>query len=83
MLLACFLPLPYGYYILVRFVAMIVFALLGFIANHKDDEEHSVFCFALAVLFQPFYKFALGGPLWLVVDVVCAIYLFALAKKYG
>ena len=30
MLLACLLHLPYGYYSLVRFVAMVVFAVLAY-----------------------------------------------------
>ena len=51
MLLACLLHLPYGYYSLVRFVAMVVFAVLAYqYYKEKNDPPHgNVWSLRLAV----------------------------------
>ena len=75
MLLLCLLPMPYGYYVLVRFIAMVVF--IAFAYNFYKQKLH-VLCgiaSSLALLFQPFAKIALGRTLWNIVDVVVAIAL--------
>lgn len=78
LLLLCLAPMPYGYYQLVRFVAMVVFAVLAFQYYEKKQEALMVVFGALALLFQPFVKIALGRTLWNVVDVVVAVLLIAL-----
>lgn len=77
-LLLCLAPMPYGYYQLVRFVAMVVFSVMAFQYYEKKQEGLMVVFGALALLFQPFVKIALGRTLWNVVDVVVAILLIAL-----
>lgn len=77
-MLLCLAPMPYGYYQLVRFVAMVVFAVLAFLYYEKKQEGLMVVFGVLALLFQPFVKIALGRTLWNVVDVVVAILLIAL-----
>lgn len=74
-LLVCLLPMPYGYYTLVRFVAMAVFAYLAWNNYKQNRESLMVACGALALLFQPFMKIALGREMWNVVDVVVAFAL--------
>jgi hypothetical protein len=71
-LLACLLPMPYGYYQLVRVVATAAFAFLAY--QERGNNLLWVFI-GLALLFQPFEKIALGRTLWNVVDVVVAIFL--------
>lgn len=78
LLLLCLAPMPYGYYQLVRFVAMVVFAVLAYRYLEEKQEVLMVVFGALALLFQPFVKIALGRTLWNVVDVVVAILLIAL-----
>lgn len=96
LLLLCLAPMPYGYYQLVRFIAMTVFGVLAwlFYATRntpglcapeeqkgyiKDDSttilskvSMAIVLGALALLFQPFFKIALGRIAWNVVDVIVA-----------
>lgn len=82
LLLACLLKMPYGYYQMVRFLA---WGGLGFLAyqSYKDKQETQMLIYgSLALLFQPFFKVALGRELWNVVDVVVAIGLiFSILKN--
>lgn len=75
LLLLCLVKMPYGYYALVRFVAFVGFGILAFIAYQKHNEigKEALLYIALALLFQPFVKVALGRNLWNIVDVVVAI----------
>lgn len=73
LLLLCLVDMPYGFYQLVRFAATAAFAYLAY-DSFKSKEDGKGFLFAaLAVLFQPFFKFALGRTIWNVVDVIVAI----------
>ena len=78
-LLLCLAPMPYGYYTLVRFVSMVVFAAMAYGYWQKEKKPLAVTFGALALLFQPFAKIALGREMWNVVDVIVAIGLIVLA----
>lgn len=69
----CLANMPYGYYQLIRFLAMIGFGLLAYRANQKGNLTMVVTYIVLAILFQPIFKIALGRFLWNVVDVIVAI----------
>ncbi len=71
--LLCLLNMPYGYYEIVRFLALIGFAYLAYQANQHNNNTATIIYAALALLFQPFFKIALGRELWNIVDVVVAI----------
>jgi hypothetical protein len=75
LLLGCLADMPYGYYQFVRFSAMVGFGVLAMLANDKGDRFHLILFASLALLFQPFFKVALGRELWNVVDVVVAGYM--------
>ncbi len=62
--------MPYGYYQLVRFIALIGFGILAYQANQEQNQTLLVIYCALALLFQPFFKIALGRELWNIVDVI-------------
>lgn len=84
LLLLCLAKMPYGYYILVRFVAFVVFGILAFMTYQKRNQIdiEILLYIALALLFQPFAKVALGRTLWNVVDVVVGVgLLLTLANK--
>ena len=66
----CLLNMPYGYYQLVRFIALIGFGILAYQANQEQNQTLLVIYCALALLFQPFFKIALGRELWNIVDVI-------------
>jgi multisubunit Na+/H+ antiporter MnhB subunit len=65
--------MPYGYYQFVRFAAMVGFAYLAYSANEQNRKNNMFIYIALALLFQPFIKIALGRTIWNAVDVVVAI----------
>lgn len=69
----CLLDMPYGYFQLVRFLALAGFGFLAYKANEEDKSEQVFIYIALALLFQPFYKIALGREIWNMVDVVVGI----------
>ena len=75
MMLICLLPMPYGYYNLVRILAMVGFAILCY-ASYKEGRMYLAITFGvLAIVFQPFAKVALGREVWRIVDVAVAILL--------
>ena len=74
-LLTCLLPMPYGYFMFVRFVGMIIFGLMAFIYYQEQKEGMAIFFGAMAILFQPIIKISLGRTMWNIVDVVMAIIL--------
>ena len=78
LLLMCLFHMPYGFYELVRYVVMIVFSILAFAYFSKGKVVIGVLFIALAVLFQPFWKFALGRTIWNIVDVLCSVLLVGL-----
>ena len=78
LLLLCLADMPYGFYQLVRFAAAGAFAYLSY-DNFKSKRDGLGFVFAaLALLFQPFFKVALGRVVWNIVDVIVAIGLIIL-----
>ena len=69
----CLLDMPYGFYQFVRFAGLIGFAILAFQANQQGKQTEMIIYGALALLFQPFFKIALGRQIWNIVDVVAGI----------
>ena len=65
--------MPYGYYQFVRFAAMIGFGILAFQSSESENKAYVIVYGTLALLFQPFFKIALGRELWNVVDVIVGI----------
>ena len=78
LMLLCLAPMPYGYYQLVRFVAMVAFGIMAYQYYLKQKSEAAVVFAVLALLFQPIYKIALGRAMWNVIDVLVAVLLIAL-----
>lgn len=77
-LLLCLAPMSYGYYQLVRFVVMVTFGVMTYQYYNQKKEALTITLGALALLFQPFAKIALGRVIWNVVDVAVAFGLFVL-----
>ncbi|MFP3834638.1 DUF6804 family protein [Chryseobacterium sp. SIMBA_028] len=73
LLFTCLLDMPYGYFQLVRFAALIGFGLLSYKANQQSRQTEVFIYGALALLFQPFFKIALGRELWNIVDVIVGV----------
>ena len=71
----CLADMPYGYFQLVRWAALVVFVLFAFEARKKNRQHEMLLYIGLAILFQPIFKIALGRGLWNVVDIVVGAYL--------
>lgn len=83
LLLLCLADMPYGFYQLVRFTSACAFAYLSFDYFKANNEKLGFMFAALALLFQPFLKIALGRTLWNVVDVAVAILLIFIVFHAG
>ncbi len=80
-LLACLLPMPYGYYTLVRFAALFILGLLSIGCYRSNRVALAWLLCALALLFQPFYPLELGRTVWNVADVAVAVLLVGIYYK--
>jgi hypothetical protein len=75
------IPLPYGYYTLLRFVTTIVFIWAAYVSYNRGRKKITwLFCL-VAILFNPFIIIHLPKELWSVVDVVAGIFLL-INKKH-
>jgi hypothetical protein len=77
LMLLCLLKMPYGFYEFVRFIALVGFGVLAYKVHEKEDKTTLIIFITLALLFQPFFKIALGRLIWNIVDIITAIYLLA------
>lgn len=73
LLFFCLADLPYGYYQFVRFASFVGFAILAYDANQKGSQIEMIIFGALALLFQPFIKIALGRQIWNIVDIIVGL----------
>ena len=73
----CLLDMPYGFYQLARFIALVGFGILAFRANEEKNNTELIIYGALALLFQPFIKIALGREVWNIIDLIVGIGLIA------
>lgn len=69
----CLADMPYGFYQLVRFAGLVGFAILAYQSNQQGRQIEMIIYGGLALLFQPFFKIALGRQMWNIVDVVVGI----------
>lgn len=80
-LILCLAPMPYGYFILVRYAAAIIFTIMAYDYYQQNKRVVTYFWIALAILFQPIFKIALGRIVWNVIDVVVAVLLLFMYVK--
>ena len=69
----CLADMPYGYYQFVRFAGLIGFAILAYQAHEQGRKTEMIIYGGLALLFQPFFKIALGRQMWNIVDVIVGV----------
>jgi len=69
----CLADMPYGYYQFVRLAGLIGFAILAYQAHEQERQTEMIIYGGLALLFQPFFKIALGREIWNIVDVIVGI----------
>jgi hypothetical protein len=73
----CVLDMPYGFYQFVRLAGLIGFAILAYQAHEQGRQTEMIIYGGLALLFQPFFKIALGRQMWNIVDVIVGIGLIS------
>lgn len=78
MLLLCLAPMPYGYFMLVRFVMMVACGWMAYQYYLRQKTVGTWVFGILALLFQPMYKIALGRTVWNIVDVIVAIFFIVM-----
>ena len=81
LLLLCLFSMPYGFYMFIRFISTIGFAFLTFHYYKMKKEKLAITFGIAALLFQPFFKVALGRDLWIIIDIIMAILLIILVTK--
>ncbi len=69
----CLADMPYEYYQFVRFAGLVGFAILAYQAHEQGRQTEMIIYAGLALLFQPFFKIALGREMWNIVDVIIGI----------
>lgn len=79
----CLLDMPYGFFMFVRFAALVGLSILAYKAKDKEDKTEMILYGALALLFQPFFKIALGREMWNVVDVIVGVGLIVSVFRKG
>jgi hypothetical protein len=82
----CLFHMPFGYYQLFRFVAVVGFAVLAYYEYERKNIPLVIVFVGLALLFQPLVKVAMGRQAWNIVDVVVAVGLIVtifLQKQKG
>ena len=70
LLFLCLADMPYGFYQFVRFAGLIGFAILAYQAHEQGRQTEMIIYGGLALLFQPFFKVALGRQMWNIVDFI-------------
>jgi len=75
--LLCLSKMSYGYYQFVRFSALVGFSILAFQSyqEKKQIDVEIILYISLGLLFQPFFKIALGRTIWNIVDIIVAFWL--------
>ena len=82
LLFGCLLTMPYSYFQMVRFCALVGFGILAYQAKQEDKQTEMFIYGTLALLFQPLIKISLGREIWNIVDVIVGIgLLLSLFKK--
>jgi uncharacterized membrane protein YccC len=83
LLVLCLFHMPYGYYQLVRFIAVVEFAFLAYFEYERKNIPLVIAYVALALLFQPLFKVPLGRHVWIIIDILVAAGLIVsvFAKK--
>jgi len=73
LLLICLFHMPYGYYQLFRYIAVVGFAILAYYEYERKNIPLVIVFVGLILLFQPLTNFALGRQAWIIIDVVVAV----------
>lgn len=80
-LMLCIFPMPYGFYTIIRVIITIISVYLAYTYQKQAKRELAISFITIAFIFQPFIKLVLGREIWLILDILVAVYLLVLAFK--
>lgn len=69
----CLADMPYGFYQIVRFAGLLGFVILAYRTHENGRQTEMIIYLGLALLFQPFFKVALGRQFWNIVDIIVGL----------
>jgi len=75
------LPMPYGYYMLLRFAALISFSVVAYTAFATRSWSTLVVSLGAALVMNPFFPLHLSKESWACLDGAAAAYLAVVAKQ--
>jgi len=81
LLLIAVLPLPYGYYMLLRLLITASAAYVAYENFNKEIPAWSIVFVVVALLFNPFYVVHFDKALWAIIDIAVAALFFINSKK--
>lgn len=80
-LILCLLPLPYGFYTIVRLATAVISGCWAYSFYKHRKTSFAISSVAIALLFQPFLKIALDRFTWNVIDVILAVLIVLMVLK--
>lgn len=75
------LPLPYGYYTLLRIIVCGVFAWAAYISYEKNQTMLPWVFVLLALIFNPIIKVYLPKEVWAIINLFSGLLLILVSKK--
>lgn len=75
------MPLPYGYYMLLRLIACGVFAWAAYISFKRNEDVLPWVFIVLAIVFNPIIKIHFPKEMWVVIDFCSGAFLFLLRGR--
>lgn len=81
LLLAALLPMPYGYYQLLRLIVCGV-SIWGAVLTHKNNPTLCVLYILFALLYNPLFVIHFDRSVWSVINIITALF-FGYASKKG
>lgn len=81
LLLLAAIPLPYKYYINLRYA--VCFSLIYILVSEWKllTEKNKAACIVIALVFNPFFPIYFTKPIWIIVDVISAIFLLNIKSR--
>ena len=74
-------PLPYGYYMLLRFVACGIFVWAAYISFEHNENALPWIFILLAIVFNPIIKIHFPKEMWAVIDFSSGLFLVLMRNK--
>ena len=82
LLVMAVLPLPYGYYMLLRLLITASAAYVAYKNFNKEMPVWGIVFVIVALLFNPLYVVHFDKTLWVIIDILVASLFFINSKKH-